>query len=182
MFKAFCLPEGIALVLSTATPYVLLEVHFNNEPMVGGISSQPGLKILAVPLDGRPLPSPLPTLAHWISLGATLNTLVIPPGRNYTEITVNVTVSADATFNILATLSHMHYLGRRIWVEVYNESDSRSVACNPYYSNENQEVIPMDKALAITKGDTLEIHCVYDSTNKTETTYGGEQVSTDRGL
>ena len=175
------MPKDIALYFSVSNPYITLEIHFNNAAMAPGIVSQPGLKILMVPIDGRPLPSPLPTIAWWITLGSTLESVAIPPGKNYTEITVNFSVpviSPPIRFNILATLSHMHYLGRRIWVEVYNDtSPARSLACNPFYSNENQEVVPLEEPIVVNSGDIVKVHCVYDSTNQTEITYGGEQAS-----
>ena len=156
-----------------------MEVHINNGNQASGLTAQPGFNITAMPLDGRPQP-PTPTEANWLWLGASLKSINIPAANSYVEVvsTVKVPATPVVTLTIIATLSHMHYIGRRFWVEAYSDSaPTRSLACNPYYDNQNQEVIPLSPYLTISNGDTIVTHCVYNSINRTTTTVGGESVS-----
>ena len=50
--------------------------------------------------------------------------------------------------------------------------DREMVACKPYYDFDLQEAVPND-IYTISGGDSLSVHCVYDSTSRATTTFGG---------
>jgi hypothetical protein len=155
-----------------------MEVHMNNAAAASGIQSRPGFRVTVLPLDKPQPPTPI-TPAHWLWLGVTLNTINIAPGLPYTEIVSQYTLPATptATMTVIASLSHMHNIGRKVWVEVVpTNGPSKSAACNPLYDNGNQEVVPLNPTLDLSNKDTLITHCVFNSTQKTVATKGGEEV------
>lgn len=48
------------------------------------------------------------------------------------------------------------------------------VACKPFYDFDLQEAVPND-VYTITGGDSLSVHCVYDSTSRSSFTFGGKR-------
>jgi len=73
----------------------------------------------------------------------------------------------------------MHYIGRKVWVEkiAFGTGETASLACDPQYNNENQELLAIAQPYSVTNRDRLIVHCVFDSSNRTTLTKGGEEVN-----
>jgi len=180
--KPFCLPSKHAMRFRDSSSFILFEVHMNNAAKDAGILSQPGFKITVVP-ENAVTPNSLREVS-WVMLGAQLELLSIPPRQGYVEITANFTAfptgPGDAYMTFIASFSHMHYLGRKIWVESRSsQRQPQNLACNPKYTNEDQEVIPMNPPLNVTANDTVVVHCVYNSSLEVNATTGGEETTNE---
>jgi hypothetical protein len=174
------MPNKYAMRFKNISPYILFEVHMNNANRASGILSQPGFRISVVRQSAVSPPNSL-LEASWVLMGVQLNELAIPPRENYVEVTTNFTfptsLPSNAFMTILASFSHMHYLGRRVFVEQRRvQGEPQNLACNPQYSNEDQEVVPLIPALNITVGDEIVVHCIYNSSKMVNVTRGGEEV------
>ena len=172
------MPPNVAIKMKKDAPFVLMEVHMNNANIESGIQSRPGFKITVLPLS-EPQPATPIVEANWLWVGATLSSIQIPPGEPYVEVTSEFTIPLifNVQADVFASLSHMHYIGRKIWVEIIKpDQQAFTAACEPLYNNENQEVIPLKSTLTVAAGDTIVTHCVYNSTLRTEMTIGGEEV------
>jgi hypothetical protein len=176
---AFCVPGSYAIPFFAASPYVLLEVRFHNTGMVAGLTSKPGLRVTAVPVSGASDSSLI--LANWLQLGVDSDLLMIPPGEDYVEVTTKVTIAEAfvGSYTLLASLSRMRSIGEKAWVETAPaaKGEPQSVACIPVYNASDQEIVPLQNVVNIHSGDLLTLHCVYNSSERTDVTDGGEGVS-----
>lgn len=175
---AFCFPDGHALKLLGSSPLVMLEVHLENAKLVSGIDARPGLRITLVPQRAISSPSSL-IEDHWLFISVNIYNMEIPAHEDYVELTVNFTLPLPpASFiTVLASSSHMHRIGRGIWLEKRSPiHPAHLVTCDSAYNNLQQEIVPMTPTLDITNEDTLVLHCVYNSSSRSNYTKGGLQV------
>jgi dopamine beta-monooxygenase len=187
----FCFPNGVAMKFKTTSPFVLIEIHINNAKGEAGIIFQPGYKITVLPSSAPQQPQPAFTPANWIWVGVDNNKISIPPGKSQYTIRSSVpmpgrNLQSVVSVSVIAIIGHAHYLGRKLWLEA---EDSRSGAlsngirqlfCNPSYSNANQEMVPKKSPYPIlTNKDTLYSNCVYDSSDRTSITTGGESTTNE---
>lgn len=158
---------------------MMLEVHLDNAKLQSGIYARPGFRITVVPENAVTPANPM-LEANWLNLNMDIAKLRIPPGQGYVELTSNFTLppSSGGSMTIFASASHMHWLGRKIWVERISPVHApQSLSCNPTYNNMIQEVIPMRPPIEVTSDDMLVLHCVYNSSGRANVTKGGTQVS-----
>jgi len=81
---------------------------------------------------------------------------------------------------VFAYINHAHLLGRKLWTSL--ERDGKflhDVGCDAAYSFDLQQILPFEKHVKLYSDDTLYANCVYDSTERTEITQGGDETTNE---
>jgi len=164
-----------ALVLepSAASPYLVVEVHYNNPRRVL-LDVEARLTLHGrVPVDANDKPSALSLLY----VSASQNSLLLPPGL--------ATVQANGScwpgmyvppgskhpirYQIYAVGQHAHGWSRRISTQL----NSRTVLCQTFDAHHHGWVYMDDAKLVFTEEDALGVSCLYDTSAQTEAITGG---------
>lgn len=146
-----------------------LQVHYNNPNGDVGATDSSGLDLHV----SRTL---RPNNAGSMVFG-DIDSIEIPaatPDHNHIA-----TCSANATTNLLAepmnifgTAMHAHELGRVLWTEVWRDGSMLyELNRDDPYLFDSQHMKLVDQV--INPGDEVQTHCIYDSSDRTQTTYGG---------
>jgi hypothetical protein len=106
--------------------------------------------------------------------------IAIPPGKQSFEVTAECTSECTSSLwpaegvNAMATILHTHLLGREIWTQVIrNGVELAPLASQDHYDFNYQEFQKLATPYKLYPGDKLVTHCIYDSSSRTEVTYGG---------
>jgi len=110
--------------------------------------------------------------------------MTIPPGMPNYEIAAFRMIPPGFLENddseIFATILHGHH---RIAVTVFmtvvpaNETEAILASCNANYDFDLQELVFLEKSIKIHTGDLIIAHCAYDSSARTEVTFGSDSTS-----
>jgi len=88
------------------------------------------------------------------------------------ESNMQCTSKFTAPLNVFASFLHMHGIGKQIWTTQYrNDEFVRTVNRAEFYSYDFQQQTKLN--LTILPGDLLSVHCIFDSSSKTEPTRFG---------
>ncbi len=171
----FAYPDDVGLLVGDKGDSVTfrVQVHYNN-PL--GTPNQFDSSGLDVHWTKDLRPNNAGTLVV-----AQVNGFVIPPGQPNYEHEVRCTAQMTSAIltgpiNVIGSALHAHEIGKALfgehWVggqlsQVFNQDDPYSFEYQNY-----KEV-----SLTISPGDEIVTRCFYDSSNKTEPTYGGEGTS-----
>ncbi len=155
-----------------------LQVHYNNPLADTDFVDSSGVNVFTTE-------HLRPNHAGVLMLG-TVGGIVIPPGMS--EFPVENTCPASITSSlavaplmILGSGLHAHELGRKLWTDQFRGGDLiGQIGKKDPYSFNDQGFEPVDAT--IMAGDELVTHCVYDSTSRTEPTYGGESTQDEMCL
>jgi len=146
-----------------------LQVHYNNIGGDEGAVDSSGLDLQVA----RTL---RPNNAGTMVFG-DIDGIAIPPAMSAYEHVATCSGNATSTLlqepmHVFGTAMHAHELGRVLWSEVWRDG-AMAFELNrddPYLFSA-QHMNPVD--LVIEPGDEVQTHCIYDSTDRTETTVGG---------
>mmetsp|Transcript_30082 Transcript_30082/g.33604 ORF Transcript_30082/g.33604 Transcript_30082/m.33604 type:complete len:436 (-) Transcript_30082:34-1341(-) len=166
----FILPPqaGVRIGKGTDLRYAVLQIHYDNPTLATNRVDSSGVTLHFT----RHL--------REFDVGFLLlaaNDFSIPPGHNDYEIagtcTKDETKLLPYDLTVFSAGIHAHRLGRKIWTEQYR--DNKKIGWFPaeYDYNFNEQRF-RDVDITIKKNDELTVHCVYDSTSKTNTTFEGE--------
>ncbi|RMG95373.1 MAG: hypothetical protein D6705_13810 [Deltaproteobacteria bacterium] len=171
----FAYPDDVGLLVGDTGDSVTfrIQVHYNNPLGVDGQTDASGLDV------------------HWTTnlrthnagtlVVAQVNGFMIPPGEPNFEHEVRCDAQmTNAIFsgpiNVIGSALHAHEIGKALFAEhwvggqlaqTFNQDDPYSFEYQNY-----KEV-----SLTISPGDEIVTRCFYDSTDRTEPTYGGEGTS-----
>lgn len=174
----FCAPEGLGFVVDPASPYFLLEIHYDNPAALTGVVDASGMRLHYVPWQSSGLQE-----ANVVLAGARLQNVVVPPRRQSYRATVTIPSSmigmpdGYAGVDIFAVIQHMHGIGRKQWLSAVDEAtdaEEAEVACNTNYDFDLQEATFLPTPFRLRPRRSLVLDCVYDSSSRDETTHGGD--------
>lgn len=169
--------EAGLLVGDRPDEHLALQIHYNNPLLAEDRVDDSGVRIHYTRALRR-------ENAGVLGLGNVAQ-LVIPPGQPQWP-TVHVCDAASTSalgepLHVFASWLHAHELGSALWTEhrrggeILGEIDRH----DPYDFG-NQTLKPLDAV--VEPGDELWTHCWYDSTSRTEVTYGGGASSDEMCL
>lgn len=154
--------------------FLLLTFTYSQNPSLGTYTDASGFKVYRTP-----------TLRSqnggWAFLGGSLGSIALAPGVAYPP---GLMVSGNCPSNyvniwttygdvhVFAYAMHAHMLGRKIQTDQWRAGSKIATFINDPYSFSYQHAVMGD--WTITKGDSLNTTCWYDTTSRTSITRGGE--------
>ena len=172
----FDFPSHVGYPLGTdADPkFFVMETHYDNAAMRGDIVDNSGLRIT--------LTSELrPNDAGTLELGSDVNNhMVIPPyskaflNSGYCSQDCLAEGLGDQEMHLFATRLHSHLIGRALRVRIVRDRQELAPLVEDNNWNFNfQEMRKLRKEVVVRKGDSFIMECLYKSTHKNVTTFGG---------
>ena len=164
-------PEAGYLVGDSSEQITLrLQVHYNNPLLTEGVTDNSGIRVV---YSDELRANNAGSLVFADVLG-----IEIPPGepayKHIADCLPNQTSQMlNGPITVIGSMLHAHDIGSVLWTDVYrqteyvgelNRDDPFSFATQNYKAIDNFIIQP---------GDLVENHCVYDSTERTEPTFGG---------
>lgn len=175
--KDFCPPQHLGFALHTGEFFVL-EMHFDNPNNLQGIVDHSGMILRGIEKAGSPLAD-----AGIALMGIELENTIVPPRKAAHRATVGFQASAWADMNetiyIFSYMHHLHKLGTKQWLRATWEEtgeEAGEIACNTNYDFDLQEVAPRRQVFEFKRGMNMTLDCVWDSSDKDEITYGGDET------
>lgn len=128
--------------------------------------------------DGRVYTGVMPTLMLNVPGLCWLGHRAIPPNRTayFLQATKQHSYLPPEGVNIWAYILHGHRLATKIWSTITREGDSAEafgIGCEDEYLFDLQEMVAIQDGVKVLPTDTVHTTCVYDSTSRDSTTYGG---------
>jgi hypothetical protein len=172
--RAMNMPPNVGFQIDDTNPYLVIQYHYNNGQQLPGQIDNSGFKFYLTE-NLRPLTAAL------LLTGIGVSSIAIPPNISnwHQSGTCNKTATSllqylpGQNITVFAYMLHAHLLGRQIWTVHYrNNVLVDYVGNNPAYDFNSQKFV--EYTTTILPGDELVTHCIWDSTGKTTTTYGGE--------
>eukprot|EP00118_Oscarella_pearsei_P017567 m.175019 g.175019 ORF g.175019 m.175019 type:complete len:879 (+) comp39120_c0_seq4:228-2864(+) len=158
----FTLREGVGFAVggSTGIDYVVVEVHYKHPVTEGSDSS-------GVTLTVTDIPQPYLASVYLLSSYGK----EIKGGESRTE--VNIACEYDGqTMHPFAFSVHAHDLGRRITAYRIRNGNWTKIASGN--SQNPQTFYPLENAPLITNGDTIAARCIFDASERSESTHFGD--------
>jgi len=173
------LPPEAGFLVGDQGPEVtfILQVHYNN-PLLMPLVDNDGVD-LHVTRTLRPERAGVFTQGDILSIW-------VPPGDPSYEYVATCTsdVTADLLpepIHVFASFLHAHELGTRLWTDVERGGQQMGdLSRDDPFSFDTQQFVLAD--FDIMPGDELRTHCVYDSSDRTEPTQGGEDSNEEMCL
>lgn len=150
-----------------------LQVHYNNPLEMAGEVDSSGLNIW---VNNELRENNAGTVVF-----GDIEGIVIPPGqKSYEHIMTCRSGVTEAQFpgpiNVFGASMHAHDLGKTLWTEVFRDGemvfelnrDDPFLFDSQHFNFFDQQLLP---------GDEIVNHCIYDSTSRKGTTYGGPATS-----
>lgn len=164
------LPDEAGFLIGDApggTHTLILQVHYN-DPLLQGISDDNGIDVW-ITEDLRP------NDAGVFSQGDVLG-ISIPPGETAYEHVASCSSAQTESLisepiNVFASFLHAHDIGAGIWTEVLRGGEVVGEMRDDDFDFDSQQFQAVD--VQVEPGDELRTTCVYDSSERTETTPGG---------
>ena len=160
------------------SPYLVLEVHFNNPYLKKGIIDQSGIRIYYTPeLRAND--------AAIMEVGLEYNPKnSIPPKASAFRISGYCTPECtqaglpDKGITVFASQLHTHLNGVQVFTRII-KANGRSVTLNAdrHYSPHFQEIRLLPKPVRIEPGDMILHTCIYNTEIRTNMTFGGYGIS-----
>jgi len=173
----FCLPDGVGIefdVSSRDKAWHVLEIHYDNPNAMSTIRDTSGVHITLVKKKLIP--------AGFMWVGSSLKALSVPPGKkvHHVEVTCRYPQIPTAGVNAFAFINHAHLLGRKLYTSLTRKGKYiHDLGCDTAYDFDLQQILPLEKEVKLYKTDTLKANCVYDSTERTATTQGGDETENE---
>jgi Copper type II ascorbate-dependent monooxygenase, C-terminal domain len=122
-----------------------------------------------------------PNQAGFMFLGMNSPSIFIPPGQDYHhQGGACDTTGVPSNLNFFAWGPHMHLVGKQAWLEVERASTQIYEAKDLYFDFAAQTFRPLN--WVIQPGDKVKAHCVWDSSNELNPTYGGDETNNEMCL
>ncbi len=155
-----------------AAPFFALQIHYNNPALSPTFVDSSGVKISFTPQKPQ-------DKSVFLQVGVATSRISLPPRQtthlSYTCSATSV-IPVGASVEIWANGLHAHLRGKKIWIEhIRNSARIGFIGCNLFYDF-NKQSFEMRNA-TIQRGDSIKIHCQYDTTQETSTVVGGEATT-----
>ncbi|CAB3410274.1 unnamed protein product [Caenorhabditis bovis] len=153
--------------------YIMVEIHYNNPEKLFGYRDNSGMKFW-ITEDLRPYDAGIMELGQIYS-----DVSAIPPGQSEWSLVGVCPKECTASFpregiNIFASQLHAHLTGKRLYTSHYrNGVKLQEINRDNHYSPHWQHIQDVIPYVNVKPGDMLTTVCVYDSRNRTTTTFGG---------
>ena len=160
----------------------VLQVHLHNPELQSGVMINDVGFAVEYTGDLRPIDHGVFTLGIF----STKN-FFLPPQMKFTSQVSVCPGDCTSLWKSPITISgigfHMHQLGRSIWLE-HTRRDGKvlpPVGLLPYWDFSMGGFVGVPNVV-VEPGDTLVLHCAYDTSSKNTTTYGGEATTQEMCL
>eukprot|EP00004_Rigifila_ramosa_P007335 TRINITY_DN182_c0_g1_i3.p1 TRINITY_DN182_c0_g1~~TRINITY_DN182_c0_g1_i3.p1 ORF type:complete len:568 (-),score=136.72 TRINITY_DN182_c0_g1_i3:17-1675(-) len=152
--------------------WLRLEIHYNNPDGMSGIVDQSGFRIHYTP-ELRPYDVGV------LAVGTFTDLISIPAGESAFHISNECPTGCTSNkipptgMHVFAVALHMHLTGKKAWLQhIRGTTELPLLGDEPYYDFAFQHGVARNVTLL--PGDRMIMHCVYDTTERTTTTVGGE--------
>jgi hypothetical protein len=158
--------------------YAYLEIHYDNPKQESNTKDNSGVRIYYTTQKRK-------YDAGVLYIGKEMGNIEIPPHEKAYDISGECHSSCTAALpkegiKIYGALLHSHLLGRSLRTEVYRNGQRQPDLGNlQYYDFNFQTVLPMEPHYTLLPGDSTITHCIYDSTERTTVTRGGEATTNE---
>ncbi|CAH1270459.1 MOXD1 [Branchiostoma lanceolatum] len=175
----FNLPDnaGISMGDTNDPTFLMMETHYDNPDLRNDIVDSSGLRLY---LTSTLRTNEVGVLQVGVEVGQSQK---IPPGSAshttvahcYSECLQQGMEDVSATsLNVLAAFGHAHLAGRSVSVRhVRGANERQELFKDEFYDFNYQETVPMEQATQILPGDSILMECTYDTTDRSDVTYGG---------
>jgi len=176
----FYLPEQAGFPMGpSGTQYAILQIHYDNPDHLANVWDSSGFRVYYTP-NLREYDAGI------LEIG-TMN-ITIPAGEEaYTVGNVyegcpsecsTQNIPEDTELTVFASMLHAHLAGRQIYTQHFRQSNNQTVKIedlnnNPYYDFNVQAYDLFNPPKSIQPGDSLVTYCVYNTEDRTDTTYFG---------
>jgi len=159
--------------------FALLQIHYDNPDNLDNIWDTSGFRLYYTPNLRK-------YDAGILQIGSM--NIAIPPGEEaYTVGTQEEgcpaecstqNIPEDTELIVFASMLHAHLAGRQIYTEHYRQSGNETIKIddlnnNPYYDFNVQAYDLFNPPKTMQPGDSLVTYCVYNTEDRTDTTYFG---------
>ncbi|XP_048387110.2 DBH-like monooxygenase protein 1 homolog isoform X2 [Stegostoma tigrinum] len=177
--KGFSYPPNVGLSLGTSTDpvYVMMEIHYDNANYQEGYIDSSGLKLLYTPVL-RKYDAGVIETGVWVSLYH-----MIPPNMSSyisqghcTMECLQEALSLEKTsgIHVFAVLLHSHLAGRALRIRHFrNNVEQPLLAHDDEFDFNFQEFHHLKKERVLQPGDSLVTECQYNTTSRSNMTWGG---------
>ncbi len=160
-------PEGTGLPIAGGRP-LILQVHYNTGNGTGPDHTEVAITVE----DDVETPAVLARINN--------TELELPPGQEAVTDSYEVPINQD--IKVWGVLPHMHELGQSIQLTAGAGSDETCMIDIPDWNFHWQGMYLYTEPVTVTSGSTARITCVFDTTDRTETTVFGENTSDEMCL
>lgn len=169
---------GLPIGGSNFSPYVMLEIHYNNPHQVSNAIDSSGIRLFISP-NLRPFDVGIMELGlEYIDKNS------IPPKQPNFSLTgycVSECTRIGLPKNgikVIASQLHTHLTGKRVVTRhIRNGIELPQLNRDDHYSQEFQEIRLLHNPVTVLPGDSLITTCTYDTTERTNMTLGGFAIS-----
>jgi len=182
-------PEEAGMLVGRGTDALhgVIQIHYDNPKAIPGIVDRSGVEVLLTPRLR-------PNDAGVFAVGLTFDAINIPPQQPAYHLQASCPYGSDRKqlielmgddqdyINVYAYGLHQHVLGRKIWSVVHKNTpngspDVKDLGHNFEYDFEVQKVLELGERVEVGKYDTIVTHCVWDSSEATSITIGGDATN-----
>jgi len=157
-----------------APKFLILQMHYDNPMKKSGFYDSSGLRLF---LTDKLRPND----AGFMFFGVPGQYINIPPHQDnwhqagICDVTNGIKNFPGEKLHVFSYLCHEHLLGKQMWTEVIRNNEKfAELGRELNYNFNNQRFIPI--SFDILPGDQLITRCVWSSTHKNVTTFGGEST------
>jgi dopamine beta-monooxygenase len=167
-----CYPENTARKISSYKHYYI-QYHYNNHGHLSGLRDRSGAVVS--------LTSTVPKYEIGsLFVGTDFDSIVLPPGKMHHLVSdcpsiCTELILPEGGIHLVSALLHGHYRATNLFLEHYNlESNTLSnITVEVPYHYDSQKLVPFTPPIVIKRGDSLRMHCQYNTENDKETIRGG---------
>lgn len=160
-------PEGTGLPIAGGRP-LILQVHYNTANGTGADHTAVAITVE----DDVETPAVLARINN--------TELELPPGQAAVTDSYEVPINQD--IRVWGVLPHMHELGQSIQLTTDDGSEETCMIDIPEWDFHWQGIYLYTEPVTVSSGSTARITCVYDTTDRTETTVFGENTEDEMCL
>ncbi|XP_043539204.1 DBH-like monooxygenase protein 1 homolog isoform X2 [Chiloscyllium plagiosum] len=179
VIRGFAYPSNVGLSLGTSTDpvYVMMEIHYDNVNSQEGYVDSSGLKLLYTPVL-RKYDAGVIETGVWVSLYH-----MIPPNMpSYTSqghctmecLEEALSQEKASGIHVFAALLHSHLAGRVLRIRHFrNDVEQPLLAHDDEFDFNFQEFRYLKEERVLQPGDSLVTECQYNTTSRSNMTWGG---------
>ncbi|XP_050717468.1 DBH-like monooxygenase protein 1 isoform X2 [Eriocheir sinensis] len=168
-------PDNVGLPIGGGNDpnYFMLEVHYDNPRLMEGVVDDSGLRLLYTK-KLRQYDAGVLSVGHVVQKG-----LVIPPGQAWRTIGHCGSPCLEAVLplegvKVIQVFQHAHLLGRGLTLRhIRGHRELPIIAQDLNYDFNYQISRRLKKEVTVLPGDSFILECLYDSSGRTDPTFGG---------